>query len=70
MTRRQYIAAGIVGAALFVLVYIVPALAEQRDLTPSFVLGVMCLAIMAGCVLFGDLTEITPDEEQNERNLP
>lgn len=70
MTRKQYIAAGIAGAALFALIYIVPALAEQRDLTPSFILGVVCLVVMAGCVLFGDLQEITPEEEYNERNLP
>lgn len=70
MTRRQYIAAGIAGAALFALIYIVPALAEQRDLTPSIILGVACLAVMAGCVLFGDLTQITPDGEYNERIYP
>ncbi len=70
MTRRQYIAAGIVGVALLIMLYVVPALVEQRDLTPSFVLGIVCLVVMAGCVVFGDLTEITPDEEQNERNLP
>ena len=63
MTRRQYIAAGIVGVALFIMLYVVPALAEQKDLTPSFVLGVICLAVMAGCVLFGNLTEITLSEE-------
>ena len=70
MRLRQYIAAGIVGAALFTLIYIVPALAEQRDLTPSIILGAVCLTVMAGCVLFGDLTEITPDEKHKERNLP
>lgn len=70
MTRRQYIAAGIVGAALFALIYIVPALAEQRDLAPSIILGMACLAVMAGCVVFGDLTEITPDEKCKERKLP
>ena len=70
MTRRQYIAAGIAGAALFALIYVVPALAEQRDLAPSIILGMACLAVMAGCVLLGDLSEITPDEEYKERNLP
>jgi|GEM_PF-2185851 len=63
MTRRQYIATGICGAALLVMLYAVPALAEQRDLIPAIVLGIMCLIVMAGCVLFGNLTEITLSEE-------
>ena len=70
MTKRQYIGAGTFGGALLVMLYAVPALAEQRDLIPAIVLGIMCLIVMAGCVLFGDLTEITPDEKHKERNLP
>lgn len=63
MTRKQYIAAGIAGAALLVMLYVVPALAEQRDLILAIVLGIMCLTVMTGCVLFGDLQEIAPDAE-------
>ena len=50
MTKRQYIGAGIFGGALLVMLYVVPALAEQRDLTPAIVLGIVCLVVMAGCV--------------------
>lgn len=63
MTKRQYIGAGIFGGALLVMLYAVPALAEQRDLIPAIVLGIMCLIVMAGCVLLGNLSEITPDAE-------
>ena len=66
MTKRQYIGAGIFGGALLVMLYAVPALAEQRDLIPAIVLGIMCLTVMTGCVLFGDLTEITPDAEREK----
>ena len=69
MTCKQYIAAGIAGAALLVMFYVVPALAEQRDLIPAIVLGIMCLIVMAGCVLLGNLSEITPDAEcEKEKN--
>ena len=63
MTKRQYIGVGIFGGALLVMLYAVPALAEQRDLIPAIVLGIMCLIVMAGCVLLGNLSEITPDAE-------
>ena len=66
MTKRQYIGAGIFGGALLVMLYVVPALAEQRDLTPAIVLGIMCLTVMAGCVLLGDLKEIAPDVEREK----
>lgn len=66
MTKRQYIGAGIFGGALLVMLYVVPALAEQRDLTPAIVLGIVCLVVMAGCVLFGDLQEIAPDAEREK----
>lgn len=66
MTRKQYIAAGIAGAALLVMLYVVPTLAEQRDLTPAVVLGIVCLMVMTGCILFGDLQEIAPDAEREK----
>ena len=66
MTRKQYIAAGIAGAALLVMLYVVPTLAEQRDLTSAVVLGIVCLMVMTGCILFGDLQEIAPDAEREK----
>ncbi len=66
MTRKQYIGAGIFGGALLVMLYAVPALAEQRDLIPAIVLGIMCLTVMTGCVLLGDLQEIAPDAEREK----
>ncbi len=61
MTLKQYIAAGFVAAALFVMIFVVPSLAEQQDLTPAMVTGTVSLIVTAAAVFFGGLTNIEND---------
>lgn len=58
MTRRQYIAAWIVGAALLVMLYIVPPVTETVPLAGA-ALGAVMLTIMAVCVFKGGLTDVS-----------
>ena len=58
MTRKQYIAAGIVGAALLVMLYIVPPVTESSPLAGA-ALGAVMLTIMAVCVFKGGLTDVS-----------
>ena len=58
MTKRQYIATGICGAALFVLLYIVPPITEAVPLAGA-ALGAVMLAIRAVCVFKGGLTDVS-----------
>ena len=58
MTRRQYIATGICGAALLVMLYIVPPVTEAVPLAGA-ALGTVMLVIMAVCVFKGGLTDVS-----------
>lgn len=58
MTKRQYIATGICGAAFAVLLYIVPPVTETAPLAGA-ALGAAMLTIMAVCVFKGGLTDVS-----------
>ena len=59
MNKKQTKAAIALGAALAVLIYVVPALAELDSLIPSIVLGAVCLIVMGICVFKGGLTDVS-----------
>ncbi len=64
MTRRQYIAFGVFMIALCTMLWGVPALAEKyRSMLPGIALSTGCLFVMMICVIKGNLSNITPDEE-------
>ena len=58
MSKKQYIATGICGAALLVLLYIVPPVTETAPLAGA-ALGAVMLTIMAVCVFKGGLTDVS-----------
>ena len=64
MTRRQYIAFGAFMIALCIMIWGVPALAEKySSLLPGVALSTVCLLVMMACIIKGNLSNITPDEE-------
>lgn len=60
MTKRQYIASGIVAAGLIVIVYVVPFLAQVfESVFPAMIVGIAGLAVMAAAVFKGGLTDVS-----------
>lgn len=59
MTRKQYIASGIVAAGLIVMLYVVPFLAQVfESVFPALIVGIVSLVVMAAAIFKGGLTDV------------
>lgn len=59
MSKKQYIAAGVVAVCLIASLYVVPALAMLDSLFPALIVGIAGLTVMAAAVFKGGLTDVS-----------